>query len=79
VVDTLGLTLAVVVTAADLDGRQGLVALLTQYFTGGVKRLRKLGVGGGYRAEWVTAWVRALQHTHKIDIEGREKEVRAFR
>jgi putative transposase len=73
VVDTLGLILAVVVTAATTDDRLGLVALLTRYFAGGVKRLRKLWVDGGYRAEWVTIWVRDLKRTHKIDLEVTDK------
>ena len=46
-VDTLGLLMAVVVTAANLDDRVGLLALLTHYFLGGVRRLRKLWVDGG--------------------------------
>ena len=46
-VDTLGLIVAVVVTAAHLDDRQGGVALLTGYFADGVKRLRKIWVAGG--------------------------------
>jgi putative transposase len=69
VVDTLGLIIAVVVTAASTDDRLGLVALLTRYFAGGVRRLRQLWVDGGYRAEWVTSWVGGLKGTHKIDLE----------
>jgi putative transposase len=46
-VDTLGLIVAVVVTAANIDDRQGLVALLHSYFADGVTRLRKLWVDGG--------------------------------
>jgi putative transposase len=38
VVDTLGLLIAVVVTAANTDDRLGLRMLLTRYFVGGVKR-----------------------------------------
>jgi putative transposase len=68
-VDTLGLIIAVVVTAANTDDRLGLVTLLTRYFASGVKRLRKLWVDGGYQAEWLRAWVRDLKHTHKIDLE----------
>jgi putative transposase len=68
-VDTLGLILAVVVTAANTDDRLGLVVLLTRYMAGGGKRLRKLWVDGGYQAEWVTKWVRDLKQTHKIDLE----------
>jgi putative transposase len=68
-VDTLGLILAVVVTAAHTDDRFGLVALLTRYFAGGVTRLRKLWVDGGSRAEGLALWVRELKQTHKIDLE----------
>src|SRR5262245_21417309 len=69
VVDTLGLILAVVVTAVDMEDRLGLVTLLTRYFADGLKRLRKLWVDGGYRAEWLTLWVRGVKHTHKIALE----------
>lgn len=72
-VDTLGLIIAVVVTVANTDDRLGLVALLTQYFAGGVKRLRKRWVDGGYRAEWLAAWVGTLKQTHKIDLEVTDK------
>ena len=68
-VDTLGLILAVVVTAADIDDRLGLIELLTQYFADGVKRLRKVGVDGAYPAQWLEEWVRGLKQTHKIDLE----------
>ena len=47
-VNTLGLILAVVVTAANTSDQKGLKALLTDYFTTGVRRLRKLWVDGGY-------------------------------
>jgi putative transposase len=72
-VDTLGLIIAVVVTAANTDDRLGLVALLTQYFAKGVKRLRKLWVDSGYRAEWLALWVRDVKHSHKIDLEVTDK------
>jgi putative transposase len=68
-VDTLGLIVAVIVTAANTDDRQGLVTLLTAYFASGVKRLRKLWVDGGYDAQWLHDWVRHLKQTHKIDLE----------
>lgn len=77
-VDTLGLIIAVVVTAANTDDRLGLVALLTQYFAGGVKRLRKLWVDGGYQAEWLALWVSDLKQTHKIDLEVTGKEGNGF-
>ena len=50
-VDTLGLIVAVVVTAANVDDRQGLMTLLNRYFASGVKRLRKIWVDGGYQAQ----------------------------
>jgi putative transposase len=62
-VDTLGLIVAVVVTAAHVDDREGLVALLTRYFADGVTRLRKLWVDGGDRAEWLHAWGWSLKRT----------------
>jgi putative transposase len=68
-VDTLGLIIAVVVTDASTDDRQGLVELLTAYFADGVKRLRKLWVDGAYPAAWLEEWVRGLKATHKIDLE----------
>lgn len=68
-VDTLGLLIAVVVTAANTDDRLGLRMLVTRYFVGGVRRLRKLWVDSGYQAEWLAQWVRDLKQTHKIDLE----------
>lgn len=78
-VDTLGLLIAVVVTAASTDDRLGLVMLLTRYFTTGVKRLRKLWVDGGYRAEWLTLWGRTLKQTHKIALEVTDNDGPGFR
>lgn len=68
-IDTLGLIVAVVVTAANVDDRQGLVQLLYRYFASGVKRLRKIWVDGGYEAQWLHDWVYSLKQTHKIDLE----------
>jgi putative transposase len=68
-IDTLGLIVAVVVTAANTDDRQGLVALLNGYFAAGVTRLRKIWVDRGYEAQWLCDWVRGLKQTHKIDLE----------
>ena len=78
-VDTLGLIIAVVVTDASTDDRQGLVELLTAYFADGVKRLRKIWVDGAYRAEWLEEWVRGLKQTYKIDLESTtNKEGKGF-
>ena len=68
-VDTLGVIIAVVVTDAGTDDRLGLVAVFTQYFADGVKRLRKIWVDGAYPAAWLDAWVRGVKQTHKIDLE----------
>ena len=77
-VDTLGLIVAVVVTAANVDDRQGLMTLLQRYFTPGVKRLRKLWVDGGYQAQWLSDWVRSIKKTHKIDLEVVEHTGKGF-
>lgn len=77
-VDTLGLIVAVVVTAANVDDRQGLVQLLHCYFASGVKRLRKIWVDGGYDAQWLHDWVRGLKRTHKIDLEVVERPSTGF-
>lgn len=50
-VGTLGLILAVVVTAANVDDRQGLRELMHSYFGDGVKPLRKLWVDGATSRE----------------------------
>jgi putative transposase len=77
-VDTLGLILAVVVTAANGDDRQGLVARLNTYFASGIKRLRKIWVDEGYEAQWLREWARGLKRTHKIDVEVVERTGQGF-
>jgi putative transposase len=77
-VDTLGLILAGVVTAAAAADRLGVGTLLTQDFAGGVRRWRKLWVEGGYRAEWVALWGRNLKHPHKVDLEVTDNAGPAF-
>ena len=77
-VDTLGLILAVVVTAANTDDRQGLKALLTQYLIAGVPRLRKIWVDRGDDAQWLKDWVGELKQTHKIDLEVVEHHGKGF-
>ena len=77
-IDTLGLIVAVVVTAANTDDRLGLVALLHQYFAAGVTRLRKIWVDAGYDAQWLRDWVGGLKHTHKIDLEVVEHTGKGF-
>ncbi len=77
-VDTLGLIIAVVVTAANLDDRQGFLALVGGYFADGVKRLRKIWVDGGYQAGWLQEWVWSLKRTHKIEMEVTDHEGKGF-
>ena len=77
-VDTLGLIVAVVVTAANTDDRHGLVALMHRYFASGVTRLRKIWVDGGYDAQWLRDWVRGLKRTHKVDLEVVEHTGKGF-
>jgi transposase len=67
--DTLGLILCVIVTAAHVDDRRGLKALVNQWFIKGVCRLRKRWVDAGYRSEALREWVSGLKCTHKIDVE----------
>ena len=68
-VDTSGLLREVVVTAANVDDRDGLKQVLTRYSTPDVPRLRKLWVDGGYQGEAIRTWVANLKKTHKIDLE----------
>lgn len=59
-VDTLGLLLVVVVTAASVQDRDG-AKLVFQRLTGSCKKLRKVWVDGGYRGQlldWVLAHCR---------------------
>jgi putative transposase len=67
-VDTLGLILAVVVTSASANDRVGLMILVENYWATGLKRLRRLWVDGGYRAEWLRQWVWSIKPTHKIAL-----------
>jgi len=77
-VDTLGLILAVVVTPANTDDRQGLVTLLERYFAQGVTRLREIWVDGGSEAQWRRGWVYELKQSHKIDLEVVERTGKGF-
>ena len=77
-VDTLGLILCVVVTAADAGDRSGLMGLLRRYFARGVQRLRKLWVDGNYSGASLTAWVKSLKKTHTIDLEVVERQGSGF-
>ena len=56
-VDTSGLLRQVVVTAADVDDRDGLKQVLTRLKATGVARLRKLWADGGYQGAAIRTWV----------------------
>ena len=77
-VDTLGLIIEVLVTSADCGDRDGLIRLLTAYFSTGIKRLRKLWVDAGYAGKDLKTWVRSLKKTHKIDLEVVARDGKGF-
>ena len=52
-VDTLGLLLAVVVTAAHVEDRRGFVTCLEGYLSRRARRLRKILVDQGDDAQWL--------------------------
>lgn len=74
-VDTLGLLLAVVVTAASVQDRDG-ARLLLRNLPGHCKKLRKLWVDGGYRGQLV-AWV-AEHFKFSLMVVLRPKECKKF-
>ena len=77
-VDTLGLILAVFVTAANFSERKGLQHLLLDYFSDGVKRLRHIWVDGGYSGSPLQQWAAKLKKTWKVVIEVVEKQGKGF-
>ncbi len=77
-VDTMGLIVAIVVTAANAGDREGFIQVLTRYFSDGVKRLRKIWVDGGYSGQPLQEWARGLKKTHKIDLEVTERSGSGF-
>ena len=68
-VDSLGLLLAVGVTAAHVDERQGFLTLLETYLARGGQRLRQIWVDQGDGAQWLKEWAASLNQTHKSDVE----------
>jgi putative transposase len=77
-VDTLGLILTVIVTPANKSERDGLKSLLSNYFSNGINRLRKIWVDGGYSGSPIYEWVKKLKKTWQIDLEVTEKEGKGF-
>lgn len=76
--DTPGIILSVIVTPANEGGRNGLKCLLTDWFSKGISRLRKIWVDGGYSGSSIYEWVKNLKKTWRIDLELTEKEGKGF-
>jgi putative transposase len=74
-VDTLGLLLAVIVTAASVQDRDGAKRLFTR-LGGACKKLRKIWVDGGYRGSLLT-WV-AERFRFVLQLVQRSPEQRGF-
>jgi putative transposase len=75
-VDTLGLLLVVVVTAACVQERKG-AKLLFQRLTGACKKLRRIWVDGGYRGPRLFDWV--AQHCRFcLEVVLRSDEQKGF-
>jgi putative transposase len=75
-VDTLGLLMAVVVTAASVQDRDG-AKLLFQRLGGTCKKLRLVWVDGGYRGQLLD-WV--IEHCHfRLQLVLRSDDLKGFR
>ena len=74
-VDTLGLLLAVVVTTASVQDRDG-ARLLLRHLPGGCKKLRRIWVDGGYAGRLVN-WV-SERFKFNLSVVLRPKETRRF-
>ncbi len=68
-VDTLGIFLAVVVTAANIGDREGLKRVVKKYAKNGLGRLRKIWADKGYLGKKIGEWVKALKKTYQVKLE----------
>ena len=62
-VDTMGLILTVLISAANMGERRGFKELLLDYFADGVKRLRYIWLDAGYSGNPLKEWVFLLKKT----------------
>ena len=77
-VDTLGLVLGVLVTAAHVperEGARGLLAGVLGWFTW----LRRLWVDGGYSGPEFAAWVRTIRPKLEVEVVKRSDQVSGFK
>lgn len=76
-VDTLGLLLVVIVTAASVQDRDGAQNLFGR-LTGACKKLRRLWVDGGYRGPKLGAWVQTHLPRLSLQVVLRPEERKGF-
>ena len=77
-VDTLGLVLGVLVTAADVPEREGARGLLSGVL-GWFTWLRRLWVDGGYSGPEFAAWVRTIRPKLEVEVVKRSDKVSGFK
>ena len=77
-VDTLGLVLAVAVTAANVPEREGAQRLLSRVL-GWFTWLRRMWVDGGYSGPDFAAWIRAIRPKLEVEVVKRSGAVSGFK
>jgi putative transposase len=77
-VDTLGLVLGVLVTAAHVPERAGAQSLLARVLVW-FNWLRRIWVDGGYRGPEFAAWVRTIRPKLEVEVVKRSDAVRGFK
>lgn len=77
-VDTLGLVLGVLVTAANVPEREGAQSLLSRVLCG-LTWLRKIWVDGGYSGPDFAQWVRGIRPKLDVEVVKRSDDVTGFK